>query len=159
MARPREKYWFALKVFYNKVGFLQEIFKTARYETFVPTFASLLFVKCPMNYLENLKKNPDLFLGDKFMYYRDTDGIHPGTIPDHEMEVFMLAASNPEGQFLGSDTEEYMVGDKVRITQGLYKGYEGYIRRIKHDRKLIVCLQGVAVVAFGNVNMEFVEKI
>ena len=93
------------------------------------------------------------------MYYRDADGKHPGIIQDHEMEVFILATSNGVGEFLGSDTAEYMVGDKVRITDGIYKGYEGYIRRIKHDRKLLVCLQGVAVVAFGDINMDFVEKI
>ena len=155
MARPREKYWYALKVFYNRVDFLQERFKAARYETFAPSFDSLLFVKCQERYLEDLKREH----WDKFMYYKDAEGKHPGKIPDHEMEVFMLATSGSGGEFLGSDTENYMIGDKVRISSGIYKGYEGYIRRIKHDRKLLVCLQGVAVVAFSDVNMEFVEKI
>ena len=155
MARPREKYWFALKVFYNRVGLIQEVFKAKRYETFVPCIASLLFVKCPEDFLVALKRDN----WDKFMYYTDTEGKRPGPIPDHEMEIFRLATSNPGGEYIGSDTENYMIGDKVRITQGLYKGYEGYIRRIKHDRKLLVCLQGIAVVAFGNINMEFVEKI
>ena len=42
MARPREKYWYALKVFYNRVDKLREDFKAARYDTFVPmTLASI----------------------------------------------------------------------------------------------------------------------
>lgn len=157
MARPRQTYWFALKVFFNKVELLQGVFKAKRYDTFVPHFASLLFVKCPRKYLEDLKAAEQY--RDKFMYYREPEGKHPGIIPDHEMEVFMLALSNGAGEFLGSDTENYMIGDKVRITEGVYKGYEGYIRRIKHDRKLLVCLEGVAVVAFGDVDMNYVEKL
>lgn len=158
MARSRETYWYALKVFYNKVDLMQRFFKAKRYDTYVPHFASLLFVKCPGSFLEACKR-PEAEHRDKFMFYRDPEGAHPGRISDHEMEVFMLATSNGTGEFLGSDTENYMIGDKVRVTEGVYKGYEGYIRRIKHDRKLLVCLQGVAVVAFGDINMEYVEKI
>jgi len=171
LARPREKYWYALKVFYNRVDALREVFKDARYDTFVPMthvkegarimevplIPSLLFVKCSADFLENLKREK----WDMFMYYKDVEGKGPGAISDHDMDVFRLATSAAaEGvEFLGTDTEKYMVGDKVRVTDGPYKGYEGYVRRIKHDRKLIVCVQGIAVVAFPNVKIENVEKI
>lgn len=158
MGRPREKYWYALKVFYNKVENIREIMKPARYETFAPeVIPSLLFVKCPEDYLVNLKREN----WDKFMYYKDAEGQHPGRIPDHEMDVFVLALSNPTvtPAYLGEDTQKYMTGDAVRITGGPYKGYEGFVHRIKHDRKLVVCVRGVAVVAFSDVHMEYVEKI
>ena len=171
MARPREKYWYALKVFYNRVDRLREDFKAARYDTFVPMtrvkegarivevplIPSLLFVKCSSTYLEKLKRDK----WDVFMYYKEADGNGPGPISDHEMDVFRLATSAAaEGaEFLGTDTDKYMVGDKVRVTDGPYKGYEGYVRRIRHDRKLLVCVQGIAVVAFPNVKIENVEKI
>lgn len=171
MARPREKYWYALKVFYNRVDRLREDFKAARYDTFVPMtrvkegsrivdvplIPSLLFVKCSAEYLENLQREK----WDVFMFYKEADSRKPGAILDHEMDVFRLATSAAaEGaEFLGTDTDKYMVGDKVRVTDGPYKGYEGYVRRIRHDRKLIVCVQGIAVVAFPNVKIENVEKI
>lgn len=158
MGRPREKYWYALKVFYNRVEKVRVFFKPARYETFVPpVIPSLLFVKCPESFLENLKREH----WDKFMYYKEAEGQHPGKIPDHEMDMFVLALSNPAvtAEYLGEDTEKYMTGDAVRITDGPYKGYEGFICRIKHDRKLVVCVRGVAVVGFSDVKMEYVEKI
>ena len=158
MARPREKYWYALKVFFNRVDLVRGFFKSARYETFVPVvIPSLLFVKCPEQYLVDLKREN----WDKFMFYKEAESKRPGAIPDHEMDIFRLALSNPAvtAEYLGDDTAQYMTGDKVRITDGPYKGYEGYIHRIKHDRKLIVCVQGVAVVAFSDVKMEFVEKV
>ena len=157
MARPREKYWYALKVFYNRVEQIRDIFKAARYETFAPSvIPSLLFVKCSEEYLVALKREH----WDKFMYYKDAEGKHPGSIQDHEMEVFITALSNPAvtPEYLGEDTEKYMTGDAVRITDGPYKGYEGFICRIKHDRKLVVCVRGVAVVGFSDVKMEYVEK-
>ena len=158
MGRPREKYWYALKVFHNRMEETLGFFKPGRYETFVPVIIpSLLFVKCSESFLEKVKRDH----WDKFMYYKEADSSHPGRIRDHEMEVFRLALSDPgvRGEYLGDDTTKYMTGDKVRITDGPYKGYEGYIHRIKHDRKLVVCVQGVAVVAFSDVKMEFVEKI
>lgn len=158
MARPREKYWYALKVFYNRVEALREFFKAARYETFAPSvIPSLLFVKCPESFLVELKREH----WDKFMFYKDPEGKHPGMIPDHEMEIFISALTNPAvtAEYLGEDTEKYMTGDAVRIIGGPYKGYEGFICRIKHDRKLVVCVRGVAVVGFSDVKMEFVEKI
>ena len=158
MARPREKYWYALKVFYNRVEALREFFKAARYETFAPSVSpSLLFVKCPESFLVELKREH----WDKFMFYKDAEGQHPGKIQDHEMEMFITALSNPAvtAEYLGEDTEKYMTGDAVRVTGGPYKGYEGFICRIKHDRKLVVCGRGVAVVGFSDVKMEYVEKI
>lgn len=158
MGRPREKYWYALKVFHNRIDQVCRFFKESRYETFVPVvIPSLLFVKCPESYLVDLKREN----WDKFMYYTSPERKAPGRIPDNEMDAFRLATSNPDitAEYLGEDTTKYMSGDKVRVTDGPYKGYEGFIHRIKHDRKLVVCIQGVAVVAFSDIRMEFVEKI
>ena len=158
MPRPREKYWYALKVFYNRVEKVREFFKAPRYETFAPSLIpSLLFVKCPEAFLVDLKREH----WDKFMYYCAPEGKLPGRIPDQEMEMFVTALSNPNisAEYLGEDTQKYMTGDKVRITDGPYKGYEGFVHRIKHDRKLVVCVRGVAVVGFSDVKMEYVQKI
>lgn len=178
MGRSRETYWYALKVFYQKVDLIRDELKKSRHETFVPMIveevigkgeishvlkpavASLLFVRCTEKFLLDFRRQKNE-CGEHFIIYRDLDSGKPGRIPDHEMEVFMMATSapNPDAQYLGSDTEKYMVGDRVRVTDGPYKGYEGFIRRIKHDRKLLVCVQGIAVVAFSNIDMQNVEKI
>ncbi len=158
MGRPREKYWYALKVFRGKMEQTLKFFRESRYETFSPALIpALLFVKCPETFLVQLKRDN----WDKFMYYTAPERKLPGRIPDHELEAFRLALSNPAvtAEYLGEDTQKYMSGDHVRITDGPYKGYEGYIYRIKHDRKLVVCVRGIAVVAFSDVRMEFVEKL
>lgn len=159
MGRHRETYWYALKVFFGRTALLKKDFALKRYQTFsTPVVPSLLFVRCTAAFLQKYKfENWDLF-----MYYTEAGSKLPGRVEDHEMEIFMKATSAVnagEAEFLGCDTEKYAVGDKVRITQGQYKGYEGYIRRIKHDRKLLVMISGVAVVAFSNIDPDSVERI
>ncbi|HCZ22209.1 MAG TPA: transcriptional regulator, partial [Rikenellaceae bacterium] len=56
-------------------------------------------------------------------------------------------------------TAKYCVGDKVRVTAGIYEGLEGYIKRIKHARKFIVSIEGVAVVALTGIHPQYLEKI
>ena len=41
----------------------------------------------------------------------------------------------------------------------MYKGAEGYIKRIRKDRKLLVCVKGVAVVAIADIHAAKLEKV
>ncbi len=45
------------------------------------------------------------------------------------------------------------------MTGGLYEGAEGYIRKVRSDRRLVVEVKGVAVVAVSYIDPEFLEKI
>ena len=65
----------------------------------------------------------------------------------------------PDAIYLGNDTARLCKGDRVRVTEGLYKGAEGYVKRIRHARKVLVAIQGVAVVALSNIHPQFLEKI
>ena len=175
MARKRETYWHALKVFNRNIPYMQGLFRSARYETYYPMMIeerigggaieyikkpivpSLLFVKCPGKYLEDLKRT---MLTDRFMYYPGEDN-KPGNIPDKEMEDFIRATSifEPGTMYLGNDTAKYAVGDRVRVTDGIYKGMEGYVKRIRHARRFVVCITGVTAVAISDIHPQFLEKI
>ena len=175
MARPRETYWFALKVFYNKVEKVKADFKAARYETYVPmtviekfqkgeleyiekpVVASLLFVRCSEKFLQGYKRENN----DEFLYYTAPGDNKPARIKDREMDIFrqatMLAGSGAE--YLGSETSRWCIGDRFKVTQGLYSGLEGYVKRIKHARKFIVCIEGVAAVSISSIHPKFLERI
>ena len=76
------------------------------------------------------------------------------------MELFRIAVEAQDSglEFLGEDKPEYHQGERVRVIDGPYKGAEGYIRRIKKDRRLLVCISGVAVVATSYIPASFLEK-
>lgn len=62
-------------------------------------------------------------------------------------------------EYLGEDDPRFHQGDKVRVTEGIFKGLEGHIKRIRHDRRLIVTIEGVAAFATGFIPPSFLEKI
>ena len=173
---PEGLHWYALKVFYNRVVYLKSLLDPEGIETYVPyhtvekyengqlmyvdkqLIPSLMFVRCSEQWLVEFKRAHN----DAFMYYVEPDSHNPGPIPDKEMQSFILVTSADVGRnvkYFGADAPEYHTGDRVRVTEGIYKGAEGYIKRIKKDRKLIVSVTGVAVVAVSYIHPDFLEKI
>ena len=173
---PVGLHWYALKVFWNRVVYLKSLLDPAGVQTYVPLHTveqydrgqlsyvekqlipSLMFVRCEEKWLRKFK---DLHNAD-FMYYTDPETHKPGVISDAEMRSFILVTSAGAGRevkYFGADAPEYHTGDRVRVIDGIYKGAEGYIKRIKKDRKLIVSVTGVAVVAVSYIHPSFLEKI
>ena len=124
------------------------------YQTIVP---SLLFVNCTNQTILQIKQN---YQGRLFVYF-NSDHTSPFAIPAKEMTTFILVTSSgTDGLiYLGEDKAEYHTGDRVRVIGGPFIGAEGYIKRIKKDRKLIVSIDGVAAVAVAHIPMQFIEKI
>ena len=172
---PDGTHWYALKVFYNRVVYLKSLLP-AGLESYVPVHTveefdtgrltyvekqlipSLLFVRCSEEWLVSFKHDHN----EDFMYYADPETRKPGPIRDDEMRSFILVTSADAGrntQYFGADAPEYHTGDRVRVIDGIYKGAEGYIKRIKKDRKLIVSVTGVAVVAVSYIHPSYLEKI
>ena len=171
-------HWYALKVFYNRVVYLKSAIPPG-IESYIPVntveeydkgqlryvekqlIPSLLFIRCAEDWLRKFKETHNA----DFMYYtvKDPDGNNvPGIIRDDEMRSFILVTSADAGRnvkYFGADAPEYHTGDRVRVIDGIYKGAEGYIKRIKKDRKLVVSVTGVAVVAVSYIHPDFLEII
>ena len=47
----------------------------------------------------------------------------------------------------------------MRVIDGIYKGAEGVVKRIRKDRKLLIAVTGVAVVAVSHIPQSYLEKI
>lgn len=82
-------------------------------------------------------------------------------VPDEQMDLFMKICSIKDSglEYLGEDGPQFHQGDRVRVIDGIFKGFEGHIKRIKHDRKLIVTIEGVAAFATRFIPPAFLEKI
>lgn len=168
--------WYAIKVFWNKVFDIEKLLSQDGLESYIPCrkvesgggknegrktlIPSLMFFRSTEQYACDLQSR----LMDKIMLYTylDRNNVrHPSPVPDHEMKMFILVTSaGDEG--LECFPEEYMkykVGEKVRVTGGILKGAEGYVKRIKHNRRLTVTLTGVCMVATSYIEPYFLEKI
>ena len=177
-----EPRWYALRIFNNRILRTKEDLEARGARTYMATKTtretingrtvtrqtqlapSLLFVRWTLDELLDYKR--DHF--SDLMIYRQAEGTEPAPIDERQMEMFMLVTSiaagreGPDGEIdlLGDDREfRFKPGEKVRVTEGPFKGAEGVIRRIKKDRKLIVGIQDVIAVVISHIPVQFLEKI
>ena len=153
-----ELHWYAAKVKYNRTLPIREQLAMDRVNHFVPEIiGSLVFLQTTDEYLSRFEQ--DNF--SRLWLYRDPLTRKPAPIPDREMEVFIFVCSaGKQGlTYLGDDKPEYHQGDRVRVTDGPFKGAEGHIKRIKKDRRLVVSISGVAAVATTYIHPQFLETI
>ena len=124
----------------------------------VPIVSSLLFVCAPKERLPEISACVE---GRGFVYKmadRKTDAV----IPDKQMAMFrMVCSSGADGLefFSDEDMTRYKTGDRVRVLEGPLKGAEGYIKRIRKDRRLLVSIEGFIAVATSFIPPQFLEKV
>ena len=124
----------------------------------VPVVSSLLFVRAPQDRLKEI----EACVKEKGFVYKTADREDFAVIPDKQMAMFQLVCSSgAEGLdfFADDDLTRYKAGDKVRVLEGPLKGAEGYIKRIRKDRRLLVSIEGFIAVATSFIPPQFLEKV
>lgn len=174
LKRPGMSSWYAIRVFFNRLETVESDLQQKGIETYVPRrvektregartkvvrkpiIPSIIFVHCNESEVIEYKRANN----DKLMFYANRETRRPDPIREREMELFRIAVEAQDSglEFIGEDRPEYHEGERVRVIDGVYKGTEGYIRRIKKDKRLLVCLSGVAVVATSYIPASFLEK-
>lgn len=170
-------HWYAFKVFYNKVFEIEDSLNRDKIETYIPCerilverggvkkyvrkpiISSLLFFYSTEKQALALQQK----LTDRVLLYTRLVNWQklPIAIPEREMKIFMLVTSSGEKglDYFGDVPMEYSTGERVLVTDGLFKGAEGCIHRIKGNRRLIVAIQGVCAVATAYIPQCFLRKI
>jgi transcription antitermination factor NusG len=129
-----------------------------------PLVASLIFLRANEDEIISVdaRLKDEMILGRLLGFiYKTADFKKWATIPDKQMESFRLLTENGgDGlTFYTTNLVKLAQGDKVRVIDGPLKGAEGYIKRIKKDRRLLVCVEGVIAVASSYIPDRMLEKI
>ena len=133
-----------------------------------PLVPSLMFIHCTESFLKTLKHNHL----SEFSYYtryadkeltdkETTKQLQkvPAIIPDDQMQAFIwLTSEDHEISYLG-EPKDIKLGDRVRVTEGPFKGFVGNIKRIKKDRKFVITIGTIAAFTIGGITHKMVEKI
>ena len=172
-----EKRWYAFKVFYNKVFEIDKDIRDEGVETYFPkvrvyklqedkqketlkpAISSLIFVHCTEEQVWDLQKT---FYGRVMLYSHKTDGNRIASpVDEEEMRVFMLVTSVEDDrlEYLDVESVKYKEGQRVKVLDGPYKDCVGYIKRVKGNRRLLVAVEGLALVATSYIPSVFLEKI
>lgn len=128
-----------------------------------PLVSSLLFFRCNedgLRSIENVMK--DANGNAKGFIYKTADWKQYAVIPDAQMKAFQLVtAKGSEGLefFSSDDIARFREGRKVRVKEGPFKGADGYIKRIRRDRRLLVSIEGIVAVATAFIDPELLETV
>ena len=122
----------------------------------------LIFIRCSSRECEDLRQR---WWGSLMFYLKrasDKDATKvPAVIRDSEMTSFIIVSStNPDDLIqLDIPDPEFLAGQRVRVKDGPFKGAEGVVKRVKGDRRLIVEVKGITVVATSFIHPSLLEPI
>lgn len=128
----------------------------------VKIMPSLIFIRCSADDCEDLRQ---MWWGSLMFYLKrisDKDAIKvPVIISDPEMTNFIIVSStNPDDLIqLDITNPEFLEGQRVCVKDGPFKGAEGVVKRIKGDRRLIVEVKGVTVIATSFIHPSLLEPV
>ena len=169
------KQWYAIRVTYNREMKVKRELDSMHIENFlpmkyrvvmrgekktkelVPAIHNLIFVNISRNDLKEYKATTTL----PIRYIMNKETREPIVIPDQQMKNFIAVAGNTSEQivYLDPNLSNFKKGDKVKIIGGVFEGANGYFMRIKGDRRVVVCISGIAAVATAFVHPSLVQKI
>ena len=170
-------HWYPLRVTYSRELLLKEILDAEKIENFipmhyeyirkadrkvrklVPVVHNLIFVRSSLECIERIRQSIALSLAVRYIFNQELR--RPITIPDSQMRSFIAVSGNYEEQIVYLDpiATALQKGDRVRVTGGIFEGVEGVIVRVKGDRRVSVCIQGVMAVATAYVHPSLIERI
>ena len=170
-------HWFAVRVSYSRELALKAILDEENIESFipmrygivmkggkrvrklVPAIHNLVFIHSTRKRIDALKDELEGKMPIRFIMNREY--CRPVVIPDAQMRSFILVAGSYDEAVLYIESTELNLvkGQKVRITDGVFKGVIGEFVRIRHDRRVVVNIEGVMAIATTFIPPSLVEPV
>lgn len=94
-------------------------------------------------------------------FIMNREHCRPVVIPGVQMRSFILVAGSYDEAILYVEPAELHLvkGQKVRIIGGIFEGVVGEFVRIRHDRRVVVNIEGVMAVATTFIPASLIEPI
>ncbi|WP_417013440.1 UpxY family transcription antiterminator [Alistipes sp.] len=122
-----------------------------------PVVHNLVFVRITPAWLQKIRQSAPVPIG---LYY-DRSSSEPAVVPDKEMDDFLFVTGGrfDDTPLIDLQRERLDAGDRVRITEGVFKGVEGEYLRYGSKQRVVVKLQGLLAVATAEIPAHSVERI
>ena len=128
----------------------------------VPAINNLIFVRSTQERVSELKRRNEVLEPLRYMMDHTAASEHSiMTVADRKMENFMRVASRTDDSvmFLDNETVVGKESKRVEIMGGAFEGVTGVIRRVKHCKRVVVELEGIASVAIAYVPAVLLKEI
>ena len=175
MLDDKEVNWFAIRVSYGRVLKFSAQLNEDGIEHFVPmcrkkverdgktsvvsvpAVSNLCFVRASRSFVEEYLRRMGEARYAHFMWEKSTR--NPIVVSDKAMDDFIRVSKimNDDALYLKDITEKLREGQRVRVTDGPFKGVEGIVLRIRRSRRVVIELPGLLAVATNYVDPRFLE--
>ena len=128
----------------------------------VPAISNLIFVRLTQERVSELKMSNEVLEPLRYMIDHTASRGHAIMIvSDRDMANFMRVASVTDDSvmFLDNETVVGKEGKRVEIMGGAFEGVTGVIRRVKHCKRVVVELEGIASLAIAYVPAVLLKEI
>ncbi|MBD5387048.1 hypothetical protein HDR70_04070 [bacterium] len=126
-----------------------------------PLIPKLLFINSAPEKAGELESESRAVEGDLHPFwiyrYRNSREIQP--IGEAEFRLFRLLTAEDSMKCEIYRKNEFKVGDRLRVKSGPFAGYEGYARRIKKNKHIVVEIEGLCAIALPFIHPDLLEKI
>ena len=172
--------WYVIRVTYQREILAAKLLEEMHIENFVPTIRvkirnekglaigwktdplihNYIFIHDTYNNILTIKQGKLDYL--RFMMAKDieTGENVPQYVPDKQMSDFMKVVKTIGFKPVDQNID-LRKGDRVRVLTGPFEGVEGVYVRMpnRHEKRVVVKIEGVAAVATQTLNISDVEKI
>lgn len=171
------KHWFVMRSSYSREMKAKDLLDKDGIGCYVPTrqerierngkieqrtvavVHNLLFVHSTREALDPWKRIHEEDAAIRYTIDKSTG--KPMIVDDKSMEDFMRVIAQADDSLLFLDNPDIVLtkGQKVEIILGPLKGVQGYILRIRRDRRVVVSLHGLVSVALAAMPREWFKLI
>ena len=172
--------WYVLRVTYQREVAASKALEELQVEHYVPTVRTrirnekgvaigwkteplvhnYIFINASFNQILEIKQRKLDYL--RFMMSKSdkTGEMEPQYVPDKQMADFMKVVRTMGSKPVDPNID-LRKGDRVRILTGPFEGVEGVYVRMpnRHEKRVVVKIEGVAAVATMALNASDIEKI
>lgn len=121
----------------------------------------VVFVKTVPNQLLALeqagREHPELSV--PFWIYRYPTDNKIQMISQRQINLLRLLTVNDTTRCEIYNSTDFKESEHVRITGGLYKGFEGYVQRVKKNKHVVVRIEGICAILLPFIHPDLLEKI
>lgn len=173
MATYDTLHWYALRVTYNRemtvkeycdanqiVNFLpleQRIYEKdgIKIKKLQPVIRNLIFLRTSRTHINELKKRFPI------RYIIDKGTGNPVVVAEKQMLHFIAVAGNYDQQvvFLAPGELKAKIGSRVRVRDGVFKGVEGILVRVRNNKRVVVQIEGLLVVATHYIHPSLLDSL
>lgn len=126
-----------------------------------PVIPRVLFVRGNRDLLLSLelkgREHPELNV--PFWIYRYPKDKQIQVIPQSAIDLIRLLTADDTSRCEIFNKKDFKENQHVRVTGGPFKGYEGYVQRVRKNKHVIVKIEGICVIMLPFIHPDLLELI